>query len=194
MKVKLFLALALFLICTINFFAQTVNIDRLPATIDEFVSLRDKIAAEPEGGATMFLLALKIYSDNKELGKQCLVVAADRGSLREGDVYKGFALFNQDMDLIEKQLAKDKNIPNSYIKGSDPKTSYKISLPYVYEFSSNAYCGDPKTGTYKLFVKCSGADSPRPIGLKRNDKGLWKATSWSSVLVGIKKPPVSDDL
>jgi hypothetical protein len=194
MKTKIYLTFIFLIIGVANIFSQIVTVEKMPTTIEDFLSLRDKIAQEPEGGATIFLLAFKIYAENHELGKQCLVIAADMGSLREGDVYKGYALLNQDMLLIDKQLGHDINIPNSYIKGSSPKESYKVKLPYVYEYSSNAYCGNPKTGTYKLFVKCSGADSPRPIGLHRNDKGIWKATTWSSVLVGIKKAPVSDDL
>ena len=54
------------------------------------MKLRNKIAKTPEGGATIFMLALKIYETNKELGNKCLVVAVSRKSLRGGDVYKGF--------------------------------------------------------------------------------------------------------
>jgi hypothetical protein len=174
--------------------AQTVKIDNYPGNIDEFIELRNQIANTPEGGASVFLIALKIYAENPELGKQCLVIAADRGVLREGNVYKGFELLHGDMSLIESQLGKDKNIPNSYFEGSSPANGYKVKLPYQMEFSSNAYSGDPKAGTFKLFVNCSGADSSRPITMKRNDNGIWKASNWSSLLIGIKKPPVSDDL
>lgn len=173
---------------------QTVKIEKMPSNMDDFVKLRDKIASTPEGGATIFLLSLKIFADNPELGKQCLVVASDRASLREGDVYKGFSLLHQDMQLITNQINKNKSIPDSYIKGSNLNDGYKVKLPYVYEFSSNAYSGNPDEGRFKLFVKCSGADSPRPVTLIRNDKGIWKATAWSSLVLDIKKPPVSDDL
>jgi len=42
--------------------------------------------------------------------------------------------------------------------------------------------------------KDSGADSPRPITLTRNNKGIWKASSWHSLLVTIKAPLFQDDL
>lgn len=43
-------------------------------------------------------------------------------------------------------------------------------------------------GLVKLFLYSSGADSPRPIQLSRNDKGLWKAYSWSSLESGVRPP------
>ena len=48
----------------------------------------------------------------------------------------------------------------------------------------------------KLFVFSSGADSPRPVTVKKNNRGLWKATSYSSLDVGVRPPIVivDDDL
>jgi hypothetical protein len=194
MNAKTFLILFFIGCASFSLNAQTMKIDMVPTTIEEFVSLRDKIAKTPEGGAALFLLALKIYVDNKELGHQCLVVASDRSNLAQGNIYMGFALNGQNLQLIETQLYRDKNIPNSYIKGSSLENGYAVKLPYSYEFSANAYSGDPATGQTKLFVTCSGADSARPITLVRNDKGIWKATAWSSLVVGIKKPAIKDDI
>jgi len=177
-----------------SLFAQTIEFKKQAKTTDQFIKLRNKIAKTPEGGAAMFMLALKIYNSNPELGKQFLVLSVDKKSLRSGDVYKGYALRNSDMSLIKRQFNKNNKIPNSYIKGATPKNNYKVKLPYVYKFTHNRYSGDKSQGKFKVFVKCYGADSPRPIHLKRNDKGIWKASSWSSVVVGIKPPPVIDDL
>jgi hypothetical protein len=65
----------------------------------------------------------------------------------------------------------------------------------VVECKKNQY-SDIDANTVKVFVKCTGADSPRPITLVKNDKGIWKAKEFSSLLVGIKAPPsnVKDDL
>ncbi len=193
---NLVLVFVFFVFSIISVKSQTISVDKIPATIEEFVTLRNNLSTTAEGGAAVFLLALKIYVDNPEFGLQCLVVSVDKNTLREGDTYNGFALFKQDEDLIKKQLAHNKNIPNSYIKGSSPDNGYEVKLPYEYEFSGNAYSGDKNEGTYKVFVACSGADSKRPFTMKRNDKGLWKATMWSSVVVGIKKSKSenSDDL
>ena len=195
MKTKFFLSLLIFALSFSFINAQgTVKIKKLPTSIDEFVQMRNNIATSPEGGAAMFLVALKIYVENPELGKQCLVTVVNRNSLREGTTYKGYQLLNTDMNLIERQMGHDKNIPNSYIKGSSPQNNYTVKLPYEYEFTSNRYSGDKINGPFKLFVKCSGAYSPRPMSLKKNNRGIWKLSNWSSVLVGIAKPPIDDDL
>jgi hypothetical protein len=182
------------LIPTFITYAQTVKVENLPTSVEEFIKLRDKHAVTPEGGATMFLVALKVYTLNKEIGKQCLVIAADRGSIREGNTYKGFSLLNSDLQLIESQIGKEAHIPNSYIVGASPAKAYKVMLPYYYQFTKDISSGDPKSGKVKLFVKCFGADGPRTITMIQNDKGIWKASQWSSILVGVQKPAVSDDL
>lgn len=190
-----FLLISLFFISTLNLIhAQTIKITKIPTTVEEFVILRNQNAQSPEGGAAMFLLALKIYTHNPELGKQCFVVSVDRELLREGTVYKGYKIFNTDMNLIKNQMNTNKLIPNSYIKGSTTNNNYTVELPYVYQFSDNRYSGDKSKGIYKLFVACSGANTPRPISLKRNNRGIWKVRNWSSVLVGIAKPEIDDDL
>ena len=173
---------------------KKITIKTLPSSIDEFVQLRDQIAKTPEGGAAILLLALKIFADNEQLGKQCLVVASDRSRLQEGDDYKGYSIVHSDMNLLSSQLSKYPNIPNSYIEGASPENNYSVTLPFVYTFSRQKYSGDESEGVIKIFVKCYGADIDRPIQLTRNNRGLWKATNWSSIIVGIKKPPIDDDI
>lgn len=48
----------------------------------------------------------------------------------------------------------------------------------------------------KMFVYSTGADTPRPVALTRNDKGLWKGVEWSSLEVGIRASATNrtDDL
>ncbi len=45
-------------------------------------------------------------------------------------------------------------------------------------------------------MDCTGAATPRPVTLKRNDRGVWKAYEWSSLLVGVRPPvlKIEDDL
>jgi len=174
---------------------ETIKIDKVPKNIDEFVILRDNLAKTPEGGAAIFALALKIFVSNAELGEKCLIVSADRKSLKENmKGYKGFSLLDHELSLIKSQLGKNTLIPNSYIKGSSPQNKYEVKLPFEYIMTSNSYSGDKSKGTFKVFIACSGADSPRPITMIRNNRGIWKATSWSSLVLGIKPIPVDDDL
>lgn len=173
---------------------KTVTINSLPTSVDEFIKLRDQFAVTPEGGAAIFLLAFKLFSENKTLGEQCLIIAVDRDHLQEGNTYKGFQMMRGDISLMTSQLSKNSLIPNSYIKGSNPENNYAVKLPFVYNFSTNPYSGSEESGQLKLFVECSGADSARPLHVKRNNRGLWKTNNWSSVIVGIKKKQIDDDI
>jgi len=194
-KIKLILIYGILGCSFINMNAQTVTIKDSVTNIEKFLEIRDKIAISPEGGAAIFLLALKIYSDDPKLGKQCLVIAADQNNLQKGNIYMGYELLPVDMTLIKRAIIdKNRQLPNSYILGSKPENNYSVKLPYTYEFSTNSSSGDPASDTYKLLVKCSGDAVYRQISLKKNNRGLWKALSWGNLLDGIKKPPFDDKL
>lgn len=174
-----------------------IEIPSQPATVEEFAELRDQIATSAEGGAAMFLLALKIYVENPDLGRKCLISSIDLSALsKSASGYKGYDLTQSSMSLIKRQMEQYPYVPKSYIEGSSPENKYEVSAPYKYYFKSNPYSGKREEGKFKIFVKCSGADSDRPIQCYKNDKGIWKAKEWSSVLTGIRKPQedISDDL
>jgi Domain of unknown function (DUF6935) len=190
-KITLFLVFAFIFSGLMN--AQVVEIKGMPTTVEEFVELRDKIANTPEGGAAMFVIAVKMYNENPEIGEQCLVIAADRSRLQSGTIYKGFSLSKVDMNSIKRQLGQYPFAPNSYFKGATPENGYKFEFPTQMDFSSNAYSGNKDEGKFKVFVKCYGADSPRPVTLIRNNKGVWKAKEWSSIIMGMRKPVVKID-
>ncbi len=172
-----------------------IEINKLPANIEEFIMLRDELSKTAEGGAALFLLALKTLIDKPEVGLKFLVASVDMQRLTTGTTYKGFDLLPNDLNLIKSQFKNNPLIPNSYIEGTAFTNNYTPQLPYKYLFTSNQYSGNPEGNSYKLYVKCSGADSPRPIAMHRNDKGIWKANEWSSVLVGIKKSTqIIDDI
>lgn len=172
-----------------------IEINKLPSTMEEFIILRDQLSKTAEGGAAIFLLALKTLIDKPEIGIKFLVASVDRQRLTTGSTYKGFDLLPNDLNLIKSQFKNNSLIPNSYIEGTSYTNNYTPQLPYKYLFTSNLYSGNPAENSYKLYVKCSGADSPRPIAMQRNDKGIWKASEWNSVLVGIKKSiQIIDDI
>lgn len=192
----------LILICLSMFFAtlpnhgqESVILDSIPTKVEGFVAMRNDLATTPEGGAAMFVLAMKIYKENEEFGKKCLVIAADRGELRSGNVYKGYDL-NSWM-TIKSGTGRYPKIAHSYIKGSSPGNGYAVSLPYTVEFGArNSYSGDNTSGKVRIFILCSGADSPRPITMVKNNRGYWKASKWSSLFAGMKPEieKVDDDL
>ena len=174
-----------------------ITIDKIPTSSEEFVALRDKIATTPEGGAVLFAVAMIAYGHKKETGLEFFTIAVDKSRLITGNTYKGFSINNSDLSLLTMQLDKNLQLGNSYVLTTSAEAEYKLpAAPFKFEITENAYSGDRATGKFKVFVKSSGADTPRPITLAVNDKGIWKAHEWSSLIVGVKviKKPVSDDL
>jgi hypothetical protein len=177
---------------------SSIQIDNWPESVQEFLALRDRVARTPQGGAAMMVVALFTYTQDEDLGRQCLPIAVDRGSLTEGAAgYKGWQLRTRDIRQIGQQIAQQPYIAQSYVGGVRPETGYQLPAPpYTFEFEDNPHSGDPQEGTYKAFIRCAGADSPRPVTVRRNNRGIWKAREWSSVIVGIMEPStmVEDDL
>ena len=173
---------------------EPVDIDQFPQSVEAFVKLRDQIAQEPQGGVVMMLLAMFAYAEDEEVGRQCLAIAVDRERLSEGPKgYEGWQLRASDIWLLHSQVKDKAYVLKSYVKGAVPENDYQLpEPPYVFEFSDNPHSGDPAMGTYKIFITSSGASSPRPVTVKRNDQGVWKAYEWSTLVVGVKEPEQND--
>lgn len=80
---------------------------------------------------------------------------------------------------------------NSYVKGATPDNGYLV--PDIMNFEVDTYFQpgeEPKEDStrIRMFVKCSGADSARPVQMKRDDKGEWRMFEWSSLCVGMRPP------
>ena len=169
---------------------EPVVIDGIPTSVEAFVALRDRVAVVPQGGAAMLVVALHLYTTDEDLGRQCLTVAVDRGRLVEGpEGYRGWQLGKRDLRRIQSQLADQPYLPRSYFQEATPEAGYELDEPpHALAFSYNPYSGDPASGVYKVFVECSGAPSARPVTVKRNNRGIWKADSWSSLITGVRAP------
>ena len=177
---------------------EPVLVQEIPTSVEEFVALRDQIAVVPQGGAAMMVVALHLYTQDESLGLECLTVAVDRARLVEGPGgYKGWQLGKRDLSRIKMQLSAQPYLPRAYFRSSAPENGYQLAEPpHVLSFSDNPYSGDRASGVYKVFVECSGAPSARPVTVKRNNRGIWKADSWSSLITGVRAPVqvVADDL
>jgi hypothetical protein len=167
---------------------QTFEIPALPTTVDEFVALRNDMATTPFGGAVVYVVALVLYSNDPELGLQCLTVAVDASELTSGDIFKGKAPTKRRLRELKDRIAARPYLARSYFKGTTPENRYEIpSGPLSIQIrhqDRDVFTED----SAKVFVHSSGADSPRPITLKKNNRGVWKAGTYGSLDVGIRKP------
>ena len=73
-----------------------------------------------------------------------------------------------------------------YFVGSTPENDYQPNAPYTVEVSENQYSYEEQ-GIAKLFISSGGADSPRPIKLRKAKDGKWYL--WEQfLLTDIRKP------
>jgi hypothetical protein len=167
----------------------------IPRTTEEFLSLRDRIASTPEGGATCFIMALVNYVDKdpsihaQGVIMMILSMCEDNVIQSSGpESYKGYGLHRSDIDRLARATP---DIANSYIAGATPENNYTIQNPNCASIGfrkQDEYTGDEVAGTKKIFVWSGGAATARPITLKRNINGIWKAFEFSSIVVEVQPP------
>jgi len=168
----------------------TVQIEVIPETVESFINLRNELCGSPEGAAAALILALLECSKDDDTGSQYMALAVHSEQLWDGPYgYDGKQISRGNMQLIRAQVADRPYLLHSYFKGTSPENGYALpEAPYMIEFSTNKYSGDPEIGRYKLFAACSGADSPRPVTVMKAADGLWKGSEWSSLIVGVQTP------
>ncbi len=175
---------------------QSVSIPQLPKNIEEFVSLRNEIAKTPEGGAAMFIVAMILFDQDQKLGTDALTIALDRANLREDMMgYKGFSPSSSLQYHIDR-FSRKSYWGRAYVEKTSPQNQYRLpTVPLKISLGRNRY-SELSNGDIKIFIKCSGADDPRPITLRVNDKGYWKAIECSSMFLDMRDPEqqISDDL
>lgn len=171
----------------------SIEVPGLPSTVEELVALRDRLATTPEGGAAIMVLALLAYAQDPALGTKFLTVAIEAKQLADGpDGYKGKQPSRMALQNMRDRVGRAPRIARSYVQGTSPANDYALPAP-PWRIAGREQPGDMGPDKGKTFVRSSGADSPRPIHLAKNDKGLWKANNWSSLEVGIRAPAAPAD-
>lgn len=177
----------------------SMKISPYPQSFEDFLELRNSISDSPEGALACFIIALREFSQKGAEALPWLIICRDINDLQESQKannYKGYMLGVRELSLLNSQINKQKYIPDSYFSGSSPENNYSVSET-EFSFSSNKYSGDPAEGRTKIYAACSGAATPRPATLVKNDRGIWKVKEYSSLIVGIMAPASSrrvDDL
>ncbi|MCC5815446.1 MAG: hypothetical protein JJT78_11870 [Leptospira sp.] len=198
-KSKVFFGLIVFCISTLAVSAnpKEFSIQSIPGSADDYVKFRDQIANTPEGGAITFLVAMMGFSKSEELGMQYLTIALDSSNLSKGNTYKGFTPAGSIMYHVKRfnQSGAWEYTPFAYVQGTNPQNRYQTSAPYKVLVSRNKFSGEESSGQVKVFIHVFGV-SPRPLTMKVNDKGIWKANELSSMFLAVQAPPKqqSDDL
>ncbi len=148
--------------------------DRLPANAEELKALPEADLSSPHKAAALTVLALIRYTESTDDGLAML------------DFLNG----PKDIDNHFKQFLRDRlkgkeHVARSYLDGTSPENDYKVGAPYTIKVVEQANAM-AEEGYAKLFMISSGADSPRPIVLRKKDTTwfLWE----QFLLPGIRLP------
>lgn len=160
--------------------SETFEFVALPESIEEMMALSESSLDTPFKTAALTVLALCAYAADKDIGIQML------NFLRGPRPMNG-----ADISFLNDRFRDGKTyIPFSYFQGSSPENDYTPSQPFTITVKSD-HTSDAESGYAKLFIPCSGADSPRPIKLRKKSDGTW--CLWEQYLMtGIRQPKSSD--
>ena len=92
-----------------------------------------------------------------------------------------------DKQFIQDRFRGKAYLMRSYFKGATPKNNYTPSQPYTVEVQTNDYTYQQE-GYARFLITCGGADSPRPMTLrKKGSTGEWFLWDYKGLLSGIRK-------
>ena len=152
----------------------------LPESLAEMQALPEASLDSPFKTAALTVCALCAYAADRQIGTEML------NFLRGPRPLNG-----QDISFLNDRFRDGKTyIPFSYFAGSSPDNGYTPTQPFCVTVISDR-TSDAEAGYAKLFIPCSGADSPRPVKLRMRGDGKWFL--WEQyLLTGIRQPKSLD--
>jgi len=160
--------------------SMTFEFQSLPKNVAELTALPEIALTTPFQAAALTVAILCNYNDDVQ-------ATIDMINYIKGP---------QPLSAYETQFLKDrlkgKNyIPLSFFAGTSPQNNYVPTQPYTITISSDPY-SFVEDGYAKLVIKSSGADSVRPIKLRRKGaEGPWFL--WENYLLSDIRQPVAAD-
>ena len=157
-----------------------VTIQKLPTTAAEFASMPQMDLTKPENTCAMLLVALQLYTKDKNAGVEAVNLLRGPRPLSPYDI-----------QFLRDRLCDKLYLPLAYFDGATPQNNYTPSQPLTLQILSDPRPQDMEEGYLRVFLKTAGADSPRPVKLRRKGEN-WYLWEYSSILSGIRIP-VKDD-
>ena len=160
---------------------ERITFKELPENLSQLQALPESSLDTPFKTAALTVCALCAYAADKDAGIEML------------NFLKGpQPLSPYDLQFLKDRFMDGKTyVPLSYFEGAVPGNNYSPSDPLTIEVFSNPYSYDNE-GYAKLYIRSGGADTERPITLrKRGSDGKWFL--WEQMLLAdIRKPVASD--
>ena len=159
-----------------------VTVSALPCSVDDMRAMPEFSLNDPFKVAAFAVAALDRYPADREAAKAML------------NVLKGpEPLTPREIQFINDRFMDGRDyIARSYFDGSSPANDYTPVTPYtvtVIEYSNSR----ENEGYIRLFLKSSGADSPRPVVLRNKPStGEWFLWEFEGILSSIRIPTSAD--
>lgn len=141
---------------------QTFTFNAIPAALDEFKALPEAALQSPFQTVALTLLALCRYRDDRDAALAML------------DFLKGpEAVSPYEKQFLRDRLEGKEYKPFSFFAGAAVENDYTPAVPLTVTVEDNPYSyPDDKYAT--LYVRSAGADSERPVKLrKKPSTGEW---------------------
>ena len=142
--------------------AETFTFASLPTNLDELKALPEAVMDSPYKTAALTIASLCRFAEDESAVHEML------------DYLKGpDSLSNMEKQFLRDRLAGKTYKSLSFFAGATPENGYTPATPYSITVSSNPYSFETENWA-TVYVKSGGADSPRPIKLrKKPSTGQW---------------------
>lgn len=147
---------------------------------------------DPVSAIKFFINCLYVYQqgNDKALGYVGYVLSKDN-LVADKTSPSGFKPSPYTLNFI-KMVQEPKNV-NVIIAamGANYENDYTDVDPDNYELNITSEIDETKDDL-SVFIKSGGHDLPFPINVSKNNKGQWKITEFSSLVLGVRKPKSSE--
>jgi len=155
---------------------EIVKLEKMPKSVEELNGIINEYNKDPFKMAALCVAVFCNYENNVE------------ETIKMVNVIKGPEdLSNYDIQFLKDRLDKKGYVVRSYFNGTSVENDYTIPADlYEIEVSDNPYSYQDD-GYVTLYLKSSGADSLRPIKLRKKDSTgewfLWEHTFLSDIRI-----------
>lgn len=141
---------------------KTYTFNTLPRTLAEFKALPEAALTDVYAVAALSLLALTRWQDDRDESIAML------NYLKGPDPLNPMGIQQISDRFMDGKFYK----VNSFFEGATPENQYTPAMPYRIKVTSNPYSFSENWAT--LYLHSGGADSPRPLKLrKKPSTGQW---------------------
>jgi len=164
---------------------KDITFQSIPRTVEEMKALPNYTIQDPFMVAALTVAALTVFSEDQAGGIALL------NELKGPEKLTPMGISN----LKDRLMDGKTYIARSYFEGATPKNNYEPNKPYKIRVEENPYSKQNyDEGYLVLHVKSGGADTERPITLrKKNSTGEWFLFGeFMGLLAGIRVPEAED--